>query len=466
MKTWSLLALLLSTGALAQESFFSPIEMDLMSPEDERLIEPTSPILGHSLVTKIRQDSRHPELILQDLKTNPNIKRDLQLSSMAYFKTLVGPLKNYCATEQKEAPDDKAIPVVEMAAIPLHILKPLHPAYKKNLAKLRTNYVELHEGDAEAAALATALAYQQERYNCPVVTKLTTMEAKIKKYLPKRLDRLVDLHGKISSPEAPFPRVQFSVNGFTQYVYNEIFKIEHDRLSRLLKVIYEAQVEWLKNADEGKISNRYFAHFNDKAIQAGYQPREILLVLAYSTRNMPSLDVQYGYDADKALMLETYFWKFHDHRDYATKKYVKDVFPNRVFKTNPGLYHFATSALMACEVRLHGYSGVMARLIALGNKVGYKVHKLFTELAGKKQGEGKKKEKGLKNIIATAKRQGFGPGVDAGKYGGKYGLRLCRKFTAKKDYLKNRPESAPAELVSEDSELEAEDFSEEVEEAL
>lgn len=441
----------------------SPMQADIFLPEDERLIEPTSPVLGKNLVENIRKDPRHPEHILQELKYQyPGLFRDLQLSSMVYFKTLVGPLRQYCMSEKKEEANDKAIEVVETGAIPLQVLAPMHSRYLNNLQKLRTNYVEINDNEVERMARLRALEYQRERYNCDVVKKLEAMEAKAKKLLPRRLDRLVDLHGQISSAEAAFPRIQFSVNGFTQYVFGELLKIPQQRLAGLLKEVYEAQVRWIELREKNEMSERYFTYANNKALAAGYLPRDILLVLAYSTRNMPSLDVHYGYETEKALMLETYFWKFRAHRDYVTKKFEKDIFPNAVMKRNPGLYHYATSALLACEVRLHGYSGAMARLVALGNKIGYKVHKLLGEITGK---DGKRPR--LKEILATAKRQAFGPGVDAGKYGGSYGLKFCRKNTPKEFWFKNTKYSAPDRLEGDvDSELEAEDFSAEIEEAL
>jgi hypothetical protein len=441
----------------------SPMQADIQYPEDDRLIEPTSPILGKNLVERIRKDPRHPSLILNDLKREyPGILRDLQLSSMTYFKTLVGPLHQYCTTEKKEEANDKSIEVVETAAIPIQVLTPLHTKYLNNLFKLRTNYVEVSDEDIKHKAKLTALEYQAERYNCNVVKQLEVMESKAKKLLPRRLDRLVDLHSRISAAEAAFPRIQFSVNGFTQYVFGELLKLPIDQLSGLLSEVYEGQVEWIELREKGQMSERYFTYINNKALAAGFLPRDILMVLAYSTRNMPSLDVQYGYDTEKALILETYFWKFHNHRNYVTKNFEQDIFPNAVMKRNPGLYHYATSALLACDVRLHGYSGVMARVIALGNKIGYKVHKLLGEISAK---DGKRPK--LKEIMATAKRQAFGPGVDAGKYGGSYGLKFCRKNTPKEFWLKKTNYSAEDRLNSDlDSELEAEDFSAEVEEAL
>jgi hypothetical protein len=453
----------LSSSAFAQDfEAISPLNADIDHPNDDRLIEPTSPILGKNLVAMIKKDKRHPELILKDLREKyPTLNRDIQLSSIAYFNTLTQPLKTYCTTTKKEEANDKAIAVVETAAIPIEALSPMHPVYLGQLETLRTNYVEKSSVTIEEGARRVALAYQAERYDCDVVKKLDQMESKVKKFLPKRLDRLLDLHHKISSPEAAFPRIQFSVNGFTQHVFGELLKLPYETLAGLLKVTYETQVDWIAKREKNETVERYFTAFEKKALEAGYLPRDILLVLAYSTRNMPSLDVQYGYDTDKALLLETYFWKFHEHRDYVTKKYEKDIFPNAVMKQNPGLYHYATSALLGCEVRLHGYSGVMARFMALANKLGYKVHKLLGELAGK---EGKK---GLKVIRETAKRQGFGPGMDAGRYGGSHGLKFCRKNTPKENWLKNEPTSSP-EAVDGDvpAELDEEDFDLETEEAI
>lgn len=465
MKLMTTLAVLMTFTSLVMAQSrveLSPLLGDLTHPTDERLIEPTSPIIGKNLVSFLKEDPRHPEAIMRDLiKKHPNLIKDIQLASVAYFQTMTQPLLTYCATEKKEEANDKAIEVVETAAIPLEVLIPLQPSYIENLFNLRTNFVERSQNDINKLAMETALEYQSKRYSCELVQKLSQLENKMKKYFPKRFDRLVDLHHQISSAEAAFPRIQFSINGFTQHVHGKLLEMPYDRLSNLLRVIYDEQVDWIAKKETNQTTERFFTAFENKALDSGFLPREILLVLAYSTRNMPSLDVQYGYAPEKALLLETYFWKFHKHRDYVTKKFEKDIFPNAVMKQNPGLYHYATSALLACEVRLHGYSGAMARIVALGNKVGYKVHKLLGELAGK---EGKKS---LKKIRETAKRQGFGPGVDAGKYGGKHGLKFCRKNTPKEFWLKNEVLSAPPELIKEDpSGLDKEDLDPDWEEAI
>lgn len=465
MKSLATLAFLMTFTSLvmAQNHVeLSPLVGDIDHPTDERLIEPTSPIIGKNLVLLLKEDPRHPEAIIKDLnKKNPDLLRDIQLASMAYFQTMTQPLLTYCSTAVKEEANDKAIEVVETAAIPLEVLLPLHPNYIENLVNLRTNFVERSQNDINKMAMEAALDYQAKRYSCELVQKLSQLENKVKRYLPTRFDRLVDLHHQISSAEAAFPRIQFSINGFTQHVHGKLLEMPYDRLSTLLRVIYDEQVEWIAKKENKENTERFFTSFENKALDSGFLPREILLVLAYSTRNMPSLDVQYGYSPAKSLLLEAYFWKFHKHRDYVTKKFEKDIFPNAVMKRNPGLYHYATSALLACEVRLHGYSGAMARIVALGNKVGYKVHKLLGELAGK---DGKKS---LKEIRETANRQGFGPGVDAGKYGGKHGLKFCRKNTPKEFWLKNEVLSAPPELVKENSSvLDKEDLDADWEEAI
>jgi hypothetical protein len=465
MKSMTSLVVLMTFTSLVMAQTrveLSPLFGDIDHPADERLIEPTSPILGKNLVLLLKEDLRHPDAIVKDLrKKNPRLIRDIQLASVAYFKTMTQPLLTYCATEKKEEANDKAIDVVETAAIPLEVLIPLHSSYIENLLSLRTNFVERPKNDINKLAMEAAVDYQAKRYSCDLVQKLSQMETKAKKYLPKRFDRLVDLHHQISSPEAAFPRIQFSINGFTQHVHGKLLEMPYDRLETLLRIIYDEQVEWIFKKENNQTTERYFTSFENKALDSGFLPREILLVLAYSTRNMPSLDVQYGYSPEKALLLEAYFWKFHKHHDYVTKKFEKDIFPNAVMKRNPGLYHYATSALLACEVRLHGYSGAMARIVALGNKVGYKVHKLLGELAGK---DGKKS---LKEIRETANRQGFGPGVDAGKYGGKHGVKFCRKNTPKEFWLKNEVLSAPPELAKENpSGLDKEDLDPDWEEAI
>lgn len=431
---------------------------------DERMIEPTSPVLGKKLAAMLKNDDRDPEKILDDIHSNyPKIQRDLQISSMAYFKTLEGPLKKYCVTEHKdEVIVEKNVRVLEQGAIPLTILEPLHGSYKSNMASMKSTYSACEDGDTEKDARKVAKEYQAQRYNCNTVKAIDDMAEKMKKKLPTgKLKRLLDLHQEISSAEAAFPRIQFTINGFTQYVYNEIMKMPYDKLAALLKLNYEAQKEWLAAKERGdKDAGRYLAAFEKKALAAGYMPREILLIMAYSTRNMPSLDVQYGQDTSKALLLEAYFWKSKKHKKMAEAKWGKDLYPNHVMKRDPGLYHYATSALMACDIRLSGYSGAMARVVSLGNKMAYKVHKLLGSIKGT---DGKKT--GLKGVLAEAKTQAFGPAIAAGRYGGSYGLKMCRKHTPKDQWLKNQHQ-APPESDEVDSALDGEDLTPEQEKAL
>lgn len=466
MKSTILLTVMVLTfAAQAQEkglNDLSPILKDGELSGDERMIEPTSPVLGKKLTEMIRHDERDPEAILNDIYTNyPHVEKDLQLSSMAYFRTMIEPLKKYCVSEHKdEVVIEKEVRVVEQGAIPLTILEPLHGEYRKNMSSLTEEFNGCSEEDAKKEAKRVAKEYQAQRYDCNVVKQIDDMALKMNKFMfTGKLKRLLAKHQEISSAEAAFPRIQFTINGFTQYVYNEIMKMPYDRLADLLKLTYQAQKEWLAAKDRGEDAGRYLSAIEKKALAAGYLPREILLIMAYSNRNMPSLDVQYGQDTHKALMLEAYFWKSRKHRDIAQKKYEKDIYPNKVMKRNPGVYHYATSALMACDVRLSGFSGVMARVVSLGNKMAYKVHKLLGAVKGK---DGKKG--GLKGVMAEAKQQAFGPAIDAGRYGGSYGLKLCRKYTPKDKWLKNQAKDVKSDAV--DEALEGEDLSAEEEAAL
>ncbi len=79
----------------------------------------------------------------------------------------------------------------------------------------------------------------------------------------------------------------------------------------------------------------------------------------------------------------------------------------------------------------------------------------------------KEGKKGFKVIKETAKRQGFGPGVDAGRYGGSHGLVFCRKNTPKANWLKHEPTSSPEAITGDVmTELDGEDLTPEMEEAL
>jgi hypothetical protein len=170
MKSMTSLVVLMTFTSLVMAQTrveLSPLFGDIDHPADERLIEPTSPILGKNLVLLLKEDLRHPDAIVKDLrKKNPRLIRDIQLASVAYFKTMTQPLLTYCATEKKEEANDKAIDVVETAAIPLEVLIPLHSSYIENLLSLRTNFVERPKNDINKLAMEAAVDYQAKRYSC------------------------------------------------------------------------------------------------------------------------------------------------------------------------------------------------------------------------------------------------------------------------------------------------------------
>jgi hypothetical protein len=149
---------------------------------------------------------------------------------------------------------------------------------------------------------------------------------------------------------------------------------------------------------------------------------------------MPSLDIQYSVSPEKSLLLEIYFWKFHPIRNQVQAEYEHTLYPDRAIKRNPGLYHYVTSALMACEIRLSGYSGAVARILAFADKFAYKTNKLVGEIHAKRVHGN---PHGIREVFDTAKKQAFRPGIQAGRFGGKQGLRFCARFTPKDRWLKN-----------------------------
>lgn len=395
----------------------SPLKVEERSGDPLRVIEPTSVILGRDLVLKIREDKRSPEEILQELMNfEPQLSRDLILSAGAYVNTLKEPLDEFCRGEADY--NNIKYTLVEHAAIPLEVLSPMHESYKQELRSISQDE-RGQEFFSEEARL-----FQERRNNCDAALKMIAMENKAKKLSPGRYDRLIDLNHKVSSPEGSFPRIQYAINGFTQFVYGELFGLEDDRLGLLLKTVHQALNDWRDERVKSDVplKKSWIKTAEEASLNAGFTPRETLLALAYSNRNMPSLDVHYAHNPKKSLMLEVYFWKIKALRDEVSRKFLPEVFPNRIFKKNPGVYHYLTAAFLACEVKLNGYSGFMARSLAIASKAGYKGQKLFTYIF-----DPNNKNRSIKGIVATAKKQALNEGIEAGNYGGKYGTSLCKR---------------------------------------
>ena len=402
---------------------FSLIKQVESGRNDNSLIEPLSPVLGTSLVLSIKDDSSHPEKIFNRIeKQFPNYKTELLKTSLAYSTTLTPSLDQYCAGKSSTAGPWEVVDK-QHASIPVNVLIPNHKSYIQNLFAIEEKAQTISETELQRLAVESARIYQDKKYNCSVVQKLNKMENKVKKFFPKRWDRLVDLNHKISSAEAAFPRMQFSINGYTQFVLNELLKINFDSLKGLLKEVYDAEIEWMKDAQFG-IDTLPMISYVEQKLSEKYKRRDIILALSYSTRNMPSIDVHYAHAPQKALLLETYFWKLRQNRDtFSSKLYFSKVFPNKKFKKNPGFYHFMTAALLAYEVRCNKYTGQMAVMMSIVSKLGYKIHKLIKYI---NWDEYKKTKNKIKYITAIAKKQGFKAGVQAGLYGGRHGRGQCR----------------------------------------
>ena len=409
----------------------SPLEMPLSNniesyPEEriQRLIEPTSPILGTQISNFLKLESTDPNTILLSIESFfPEWRRDVLISALSYTQTLLPHLQDYCS--QKLDTAHTKWTRIDNAAIPLEALAPMHEDYIQNM---RNNF-DIHSTSIEKTlhmeAVASANAYQAQKEDCHLVNKLKAMEAKAEKILFKRWDRLVAINHNLSAAEAAFPRLQFSINGFTQYVYGELMKVELNHLVPLLGSALAAQNEWIALQEDNSTydkKNRMFTYITDKLL-AKYDRKDILLALAYSNRNQPSLDIHYAIDPEKALVLEAFFWKFRKNRDYTMgqNKLFKSIFPNKVFKRNPGYYHYLTAALLAYEVRCHRFSGITAHFMAVFSKLGYKGSKLIAAL------DLPKDFVKLGKIARTMKQQGFTTGVLAGYYGGSYGKKQCRR---------------------------------------
>ncbi len=402
----------------------SPLQKVFSNDSFDRLIEPTSPILGYQLSEFIRNSALHPAEIVDHIKTTfPQWQRDILISGQAFYESMMAPLEEYCSGTARSINRDQ-LSCVKPAAIPLEVLTPLHLQYGESVKRIFEEAKTISAEQLQINSKAQADLFQQAKYNCPAAKKLESAENKIKKIFPKRWDRLVDINHALSAAEAAFPRIQFSINGYTQFVYGELLEKETADLASLLRDTYDAERRWLDDVRANPEKEIIpMISYVEEELKNKHLRRDIILTLAYSTRNMPSLDVHYAISPEKALMLETYFWKFNENRSiFSTEEFFSKVFPNKEFERNPGFYHYMTATLLAFEIRCSGFAGQMAKFMALLSKIGYKLDKLIKQVDWKKA----KKKGGYKYVKSIAKRQGFGSGVDAGKYGGRYGVAMCK----------------------------------------
>ena len=381
-----------------------------------RIIEPTSPILGPYLVKDLKDSKRHPHTDYKEiLEKNNDIINDLHRSTYAYVKTLKPGLREYCAKKNFKASYSN-LTMVEHAAIPNEFLFPLRYTYMENVQESYQfdNITELSKREASH--------YQEMKYDCGPVNRLKAIEFKLERAC-NGLDFCINarkLNSILSSAEAAYPRLQYSINGYTKYVYNELFKEE--KLEDLLFDLYETEKKWIEDFDKGVAGDNFIPHVVD-TLSKKYHVKSVFLALAYSKRNMPSLDTEYAKNPKKALLLEVYFWHFKDIRNKLSRsKYVSSSFSYDV-ERSPGFYHFLTAALLGCEARLAGHGHITALMLGLFSKLGYKADKFFKALDHEKY-----KKEGFSYVRSLLKKQGFYRGVETGYEAGIYGSQVCGKY--------------------------------------
>jgi hypothetical protein len=397
----------------------------------QRLIEPTSPVLGMRFAQAIKSDPRPPRDIVAAIHEQfPDWRHDVFLSVTAYLDTIAPGLFAMCdAYMADSAPPKGGWTEVEPAAIPVEVLAPYHEQYFNTLQDLAnqdsSEYGTNLELVARSEAETEAASFQNIRNTCKQVQMLKDIETAFHDVcfltiLSGGCDKLIAVNDRVMSPEVSYPRLQFSVNGFTQYVYSQLFTLP--RLPELLETAYQAETRWIADARAGTFKQDFMSAIEGELLRAGFTPREALLALSYSTRNMPSLDWHYAVYPEQSLMLEVYFWKFHAMREELKGPFIAHAFPNHVFAEDPGVYHYATAALQGCEVHLAGFWDVIADLSAFVGQAGYKVHKLISALEVRKLiARG-----GLKYLKDLAHEQGFTEGVQVGLYGGEHGVDFCK----------------------------------------
>jgi hypothetical protein len=389
----------------------------------DRLIEPTSPILGASLALDLKKTLSHPEEKYRSLLKDHSIESDIAISTLTYFQTLSPGLETFCNDNSFVTLNRNQLTEVEHAAIPLEVLRPFHGDYIVNLTSNLLSNKSVEKIQTEG--LAVASQFQSLRSNCGTAKSLVNLENKLGKLCIGPFDICEDskkLNHILNSAEVGYPRVQYSLNGYTRFVYNEL--LDSPNLQNDLRTIYDLEIDWLtKYAKNNNSKESFFGYVANEAAKLGMHPNDIFLILAFSMRNMPSLDIEYAKDYKKALMLETYFWAFKKVKSTLRAVQQKNlIFPNYP-KGGLGIYHYLTASLLSCQARLSGKSKMTSEFLGMFSKLGYKVNKLYKAINSEKWDKD-----GLDYLGALAKKQGFIKGVDAGTYGGEFGSDLCGEY--------------------------------------
>jgi hypothetical protein len=422
-KTLLLSALMLTSNFSFAEVLGLQDKVRSSQESDPRLIEPTSPILGHALVTKIKKSNSHPEVQYDELIQSDSINNEIAISTLTYFQTISPGLKSFCSGETFATLNRSKLTEVEHAAIPLEVLAPFHKSYVQNLnSNLNLN---VSTGTIRANGLSIASEFQALRSNCGTAKSLTNLENKLGKLCIGPFDICEDskkLNHILSSAEVGYPRIQYSLNGYTRFVYNQLLK--SSTLKEDLRRIYDLEVKWIQDyLVTGTAKESFFGYVANESVKLGMHPNDIFLILGFSMRNMPSLDIEYAKDAKKALLLENYFWSFKKIK--ASLRLVKQK--NLIFPNYPegglGIYHYLTASLLSCQARLSGQNAALAEFLGMFSKLGYKVNKLYKSINSEKWDQ-----EGISYVKALAKKQGFGKGVDAGTYGGEFGSDICGEY--------------------------------------
>jgi hypothetical protein len=156
----------------------SSVDFGLLNLSNKRLIEPTSPILGHEISNFMKTSKLSPKEIYIQISQRYQLDYDIKISTYAYFKTLKPELDKYCSSLNFMTLNRSELTEVEHAAIPLEVLTPLHLPYLQNYNQsLSFNYFDLQRKTEDIAN-----SFQEKRENCGVAIRLRQIENKLEKF--------------------------------------------------------------------------------------------------------------------------------------------------------------------------------------------------------------------------------------------------------------------------------------------
>ena len=342
-----------------------------------------SGILGDSFLDKIKSEDFNYNVVFDNLVKFPNFISLINISSIVYQRTLLQPTIHYC---QKKILQIKNWDIFKYSVMPMQVFNYLNPIYQDKKTRYMDYINNIYEGrgllqneinkfSEEAKHSNNLLIYNMK--NC---SSTRTQYKIFLKVFPSSFEKFL----KISSPQTPFPRTQYYIQGYTYYIGGKNTALPLTKLKRYVKTIYEHTAVWLKQEIK---SQSFFEFIVSEGVQHGVPIENTLLLLAFLSRNLPHLELFYVKEPKKSLFLELFFWDYSQLWKQVLSENPEMVFPNmsdekeEISKTiekskrMPSVYHFTTALLSAYTLRKDGLDKYLIKFYTYGGTYFYKYYK-------------------------------------------------------------------------------------------